>query len=86
MPNLPDIANILEWKDMKQLNYPNDTQEQCSNLLRAWVEKEGMTTAAKTLIQTLHRMNKKAKAENIMAIISNKENTVQNSGAEQVQI
>ncbi|XP_014010123.1 tumor necrosis factor receptor superfamily member 6 isoform X3 [Salmo salar] len=91
-PHLLDIAKTLGWKDMKQvaersgmtiatiefhqLNYPNDTQEQCSSLLRAWVENEGMTTASETLIQTLRRMEKNAKADNIMAIIRSKENTV----------
>uniref|UniRef100_A0A4W5N020 Death domain-containing protein n=1 Tax=Hucho hucho TaxID=62062 RepID=A0A4W5N020_9TELE len=91
-PHLPDIAKTLGWKDMKQvaersgmtiatieshqLNSPNDTEEQCSSLLRAWVEKNGMTTASETLIQTLRRMNKNAKANNIVAIISNKDNTV----------
>uniref|UniRef100_A0A4W5NP31 Tumor necrosis factor receptor superfamily member 6 n=1 Tax=Hucho hucho TaxID=62062 RepID=A0A4W5NP31_9TELE len=91
-PHLPDIAKTLGWKDMKQvaegsgmthtaieshqLDFPNDSQEQCSSLLRAWVEKEGMTTASETLVQTLLRMKKKAKAEDIVAIISNKENGV----------
>ncbi|XP_071014428.1 tumor necrosis factor receptor superfamily member 6-like [Oncorhynchus clarkii lewisi] len=99
-PHLPDIAKTLGWKDMKQvaersgmtiatieshqLNYPNDSEEQCSSLLRAWVEKKGMTTASEALIHTLRRMNKNAKANNIMAIISNKENIVSNSGVEQV--
>ncbi|XP_021436181.2 tumor necrosis factor receptor superfamily member 6 isoform X1 [Oncorhynchus mykiss] len=101
-PHLPDIAKTLGWRDMKQvaecsgmthtaieshqLNFPNDSQEQCSSLLRAWVEKEGMTTASVTLVQTLLRMKKKVKAEDIMAIISNKEDGVtgQNSGSGQV--
>ncbi|NP_001167120.1 Tumor necrosis factor receptor superfamily member 6 precursor [Salmo salar] len=101
-PHLPDIAKTLGWKDMKQLaegsgmthtdieshqlNFPNDSQEQCSSLLRAWVEKEGMTTASETLVQTLRRMKKKVKAEDIMAIISNKEDAItrKNSGSDAV--
>nr|XP_046207850.1 tumor necrosis factor receptor superfamily member 6-like isoform X1 [Oncorhynchus gorbuscha] len=101
-PHLPDIAKTLGWRDMKQvaecsgmthadieshqLNFPNDSQEQCSSLLRAWVEKEGMTTASETLVQTLLRMKKKVKAEDIVAIISNKGDGVtgKNSGSGQV--
>ncbi|CAB1312666.1 unnamed protein product, partial [Coregonus sp. 'balchen'] len=101
-PHLPEIANALGWKDMKQvaersgmkhtaiechqLDFPNDSQQQCSSLLRAWVEKEGMATASEKLVNTLHRMKKKAKAEDIKAIISSKEHGVtgENSGLEQV--
>ncbi|XP_029962608.1 tumor necrosis factor receptor superfamily member 6 isoform X2 [Salarias fasciatus] len=87
-PSLPQIAEELGWKDMKdlamkvgiqnaaidacQLDHPNDSQEQTLHLLRKWVERQGRDSPSK-LVQMLCDLGKKAKAEKIVDILhSNK--------------
>ncbi|KAF7668377.1 hypothetical protein LDENG_00016890 [Lucifuga dentata] len=82
---LPDIAELLDWKDMRdiairseipsttikscQQNNPQDTQEQTFQLLSRWVEKQGRT-ASTDLIEMLRRSGQKAKAERVMDLLS----------------
>ncbi|XP_010889692.2 tumor necrosis factor receptor superfamily member 6 isoform X2 [Esox lucius] len=85
-PHIYDIAEKLGWLDMKQvaersgmsdtniqshqINYPNNCQEQCISLLKAWVEREGLRNSSEKLIKILFDMKKKAKAENILEILN----------------
>ncbi|KAJ7985817.1 hypothetical protein DPEC_G00344400 [Dallia pectoralis] len=82
-PHLREIAELLGWPDMRQvaersgmadakieahqLNYPNDAQEQCFSLLKAWVERAGMKNSSE-LITILYKMEKRTKAEQIIKI------------------
>ncbi|KAL6101969.1 fas [Pungitius sinensis] len=83
--HLPDIAEIIGWKDMKevatrsgindtviescQLNHPNDSQEQTLQLLKKWVEMQGKE-ASNMLVQILEKNKKRGKAEKIIEQLS----------------
>ncbi|GAA6229330.1 tumor necrosis factor receptor superfamily member 6 isoform X1 [Lates japonicus] len=83
-PHLPDIAEELGWKDMKDiaircgippatiescvLNHPGDAREATFELLRIWVEREGSGAGPK-LIQILQNSNRKHKAEMVTDIL-----------------
>ncbi|XP_068597729.1 tumor necrosis factor receptor superfamily member 6 [Brachionichthys hirsutus] len=84
-PYLPDIADIIGWKDMQdvamrskieiatidsfKLNNPGDSQEQTLQLLRFWAENKGRESG-KILIEILHNSGKKSKAEKVRDILS----------------
>ncbi|XP_035519231.1 tumor necrosis factor receptor superfamily member 6 [Morone saxatilis] len=84
-PRLPDIAEALGWKDMKevairsnipmtvidscQLDIPGDSKEQTLKLLLNWVESQG-SDAAKNLLEILQRSGKRRKAERVKEILS----------------
>ncbi|KAK5854128.1 hypothetical protein PBY51_015224 [Eleginops maclovinus] len=81
-PNLPDIANIIGWKTMKdvairscmlettiencKLNHVGDVQEQTLQLLQEFVQKEG-GQALTTLIQNMKNGGHRKKAEMVIA-------------------
>nr|XP_046258534.1 tumor necrosis factor receptor superfamily member 26 isoform X2 [Scatophagus argus] len=83
-PHLSDIADVIGWKPMRdiamrdkisdatidscKLNYPGDSQEQTLQLLKIWVESQGMN-AGKNLIQRLETSGKRSKAEEVMHIL-----------------
>ncbi|XP_071336506.1 tumor necrosis factor receptor superfamily member 6 isoform X2 [Trachinotus anak] len=87
-PHLPDIAEVLGWKDMQdvamrsgmlqttidacKLDHPGDSQEQTLQLLMKWVEKEGMN-GSKRLIQILKDSNKLNKVEQVTRILRDKQ-------------
>ncbi|XP_023282375.1 tumor necrosis factor receptor superfamily member 6-like isoform X1 [Seriola lalandi dorsalis] len=82
-PHLPDIAEVLGWRDMKDVasrsgilqtaieacerNHPLDCEEQTKQLLRIWVEKHGSRSPVK-LIEILKSSGKRNKAEKVMKI------------------
>ncbi|XP_037321626.1 tumor necrosis factor receptor superfamily member 6-like [Pungitius pungitius] len=84
-PHLPDIAEIIGWKDMKevatrsgiqdpviescQLDHPNDSQEQTLQLLKIWVEMQGKE-ASNMLVKILEENKKRGKAEKIIEQLS----------------
>ncbi|XP_023154786.2 tumor necrosis factor receptor superfamily member 6 isoform X1 [Amphiprion ocellaris] len=95
-PFLPDIAEELGWKDMKDVaqrsgmklaridacehDYPRDSQEQTHQLLRKYVEEHGRN-ASEDLLQTLKRSGKKDKAEKIREMLCRDNQDGQNSSA-----
>ncbi|XP_033956680.1 tumor necrosis factor receptor superfamily member 23-like isoform X1 [Pseudochaenichthys georgianus] len=80
--DLPDIAEIIGWTDMKaiatrsgmldtaiencKLNHVGDAREQTLALLQEFVQKEG-SQARTTLIQTLQKSGKRRIAEMVIA-------------------
>ncbi|XP_034007668.1 tumor necrosis factor receptor superfamily member 23-like [Trematomus bernacchii] len=80
--DLPDIAEIIGWTDMKdvatrsgmldtaiencRLNHVGDAREQTLELLQEFVKKEG-NQASTTLIQTLQNSNKRRIEERVFA-------------------
>ena len=80
--DLPDIAEIIGWTDMKdvaihsgmrdtiiencRLNHIGDAREQTLELLQEFVKKEG-SQASTTLIQTLQNSNKRRIEERVFA-------------------
>ncbi|XP_026166014.1 tumor necrosis factor receptor superfamily member 6 [Mastacembelus armatus] len=84
-PYLPDIADVLGWKDMKNvamrtkipaatiescaLNHPNDSREQTLELLKIWAEKYG-SNASNYLVQNLQRAGKRAIAQDVSNILN----------------
>ncbi|KAI9535478.1 hypothetical protein NQZ68_003032 [Dissostichus eleginoides] len=80
--DLPDIAEIIGWTNMKavatrsgmldttiencRLNHVGDTREQTLELLREFVQKEGRP-ALTTLIKTLRNSGKRRIAERVIA-------------------
>ncbi|XP_076598424.1 tumor necrosis factor receptor superfamily member 6 [Chaetodon auriga] len=84
-PHLSDIARVIGWKDMKdvavrsgmrntdieacELNHPGDSKEQTLQLLREWMESQGMN-AGMILIQSLTKGGKNRKAEEVTDILS----------------
>ncbi|XP_056903944.1 tumor necrosis factor receptor superfamily member 6 [Takifugu flavidus] len=83
-PHLPDIADIIGWKDMKdiaiasgitqvtiesvQLNHQNDHEEQTQELLNRFREKHGQE-AAKKLIELLKTKGKNNKAVRVESLL-----------------
>lgn len=83
--HLPDITEVIGWKDMQEiamrsgmpnatiesfrLNHPGDSQEQTLQLLRSWAEMQGRG-AGKNLIEILQNTGKRLKAEQVRAILS----------------
>lgn len=83
--DLPDIAEIIGWTDMKdvatrsgmqdttiencKLNHVGDAREQTLELLQEFVQKEG-SQARTTLIQTLQKSGKRRIAERVIAILN----------------
>lgn len=83
--HLPDIADVIGWKDMQEiamrssmpsatidsfrLNHPGDSQEQTLQLLSSWAERQGRE-AGKKLIEILQNSGKKRKAEKVREILS----------------
>ncbi|XP_067466401.1 tumor necrosis factor receptor superfamily member 6 isoform X1 [Thunnus thynnus] len=84
-PHLPEIAEHLTINDMKaiamrdgipqgtidncQLDHPNNAQQQTIQLLKIWVEKQGMDASVK-LIQNLEDSGKKLIAEKVVDILT----------------
>lgn len=83
-PLLPDIAQEIGWKDMKEVamrtglsnaienvqqNHPGDAQEQTLQLLMTWVQKEGREASNK-LIQVLRQSGKNLKADKVKKILN----------------
>lgn len=83
-PLLPDVAEVLGWKDMQdvamrdriagavidsfKLSYPGDSQEQTLQLLRHFVERNGMKSG-QTLTNILHSAGKREKAGKVRDIL-----------------
>lgn len=82
--HLSDIANIIGWKDMKdialksgiklvkiesvQLNHPNDHEEQTAELLSYFIEVHGQE-AAKKLVELLKRKRRNGKASEVETLL-----------------
>ncbi|KAM9804152.1 tumor necrosis factor receptor superfamily member 6 [Neosynchiropus ocellatus] len=83
--HMPDIVEILGWSDMKEIatrsrlpqttidfcfeNHRGNAREQTHELLQEWVENMGKA-ASQHLIQTLEKMNRKAKVQKIKVLLS----------------
>lgn len=83
-PLLPDIAEVIGWKDMQdvamrsgmlnatidacKLDHPGDSQEQTLQLLRIWQESQGRE-AGLNLIESLGKSGKKSKAGQVRDIL-----------------
>ncbi|XP_061644999.1 tumor necrosis factor receptor superfamily member 6 isoform X2 [Phyllopteryx taeniolatus] len=83
--HLPAVAEVLGWTTMAdvairsgmnpniidslELDYPRNSQEQTLQLLRMWVEEQGMD-AMKKLIQILRNIKKNYKAQNVLDVLS----------------
>lgn len=83
-PHIPDIANIIGWKDMKkiaiasgitavkiesvQLDHQNDHEEQTSALLRHFNELHSQE-AAKKLVDLLKAKRKNDKAGRVESLL-----------------
>ncbi|XP_028280042.1 tumor necrosis factor receptor superfamily member 6 [Parambassis ranga] len=86
-PLLPDLAEVLGWKTMKEVamrtgmlntaiescrqNHPGNAQEQTLELLSTWVERQGREAPEK-LITTLHTSRERMKEERVRKIFSDK--------------
>ncbi|XP_061545963.1 tumor necrosis factor receptor superfamily member 6-like isoform X2 [Phycodurus eques] len=84
--HLPAVAEVLGWTTMAnvarrsgmspividscELDYPRNSQEQTLQLLRKWVEEQGMD-AMKKLIQTLTNIKQNYTAQRVLAVLSN---------------
>ncbi|XP_062286303.1 tumor necrosis factor receptor superfamily member 6-like isoform X1 [Scomber scombrus] len=83
-PFVHDIAEVIEWKDMEAIatrtgvqktiieaskrNHPNDYQEQTLELLKEWVEQQGMQASEK-LVQMLQEKGRRHTAEKVHDIL-----------------
>lgn len=83
--HLPDIADVIGWKDMQEiamrscipsatidsfkLSHPSDSQEQTLQLLRSWTERQG-EGAGKKLFEILQNSGKRLKAKKVREILS----------------
>ncbi|KAK2878826.1 hypothetical protein Q8A67_019617 [Cirrhinus molitorella] len=84
-PHLPNIADVLGWKTMRsiarrsdmsetdiealELDHRSDAKEQTFKLLDAWYQSQGLHGAYPKLINTLHHMNERRKADKIQNIV-----------------
>ncbi|XP_044229795.1 tumor necrosis factor receptor superfamily member 6 [Thunnus albacares] len=84
-PHLPEIAEHIGFNDMKaiamryripqgtidncQLDHPNHAQQQTIQLLKIWVESQGMDASVK-LIQNLENSGKKLTAKKVVDILT----------------
>ncbi|XP_053188579.1 tumor necrosis factor receptor superfamily member 6-like [Scomber japonicus] len=83
-PYVHDIAGVIEWKDMEAIatrtgvqkividackwNHPNDCQAQTLELLKVWVEQQGMQASEK-LVQMLQDRGRRHTAEKVHDIL-----------------
>ncbi|KAM8852684.1 tumor necrosis factor receptor superfamily member 6 [Synchiropus picturatus] len=82
---IPDLVEVLGWTDMKEIavrsglprskidfcfdDHKGNSREQTHELLEEWLENMGRSASQK-LIQTLEKMNKKAKVQKIKELLS----------------